>query len=345
MKPTAQFLVVAVVAGALCVPAALAQSSSDSQNQQQNQQAQTQQGQPSQDQYTGVSHPPPDSTIQANEDMNPPPPPPAAKPSPAIPTAPVSAPPAAAPAPTAPMAAAPAAAMPANPEYAGEVDNTDSGIVTVVPSSTPQASLQERGSDADGGIVNYVPVNPNDLAPGTNISVRLSEALSTNETQPGTPFRAVVTRDVYNGSNVIIPAGAEMRGRVVSVSQGHHFGLHATIRLRPEAIVLPDGTAYHLYADVIQSDAPGTRTDNEGGIEAASHYKKDAVEYGAGAGGGALIGGEVGGPVGAGVGTLVGAGVVTTHLLLQDPQAARLPEGSILVFSLTEPMGLTPTKN
>ncbi len=342
MNRTGQFLMIAALCGALAVPAALAQSAPATQDQQQNPQAQTQQSQPNQDQYTGVSHPPPDSTIQTDEDLTPPPPP-AAKPSPATPVAPAA--PAAAPVAPAPVAAAPAAAMTANPEFDGEVDNTDSGIVTAVPPATPQASLHQRDWDADNGIVNYVPVNPNDLAPGTNISVRLSEALSTDETQPGTTFRATVTNDVYNGSRVIIPAGAEMRGRVVSVTQGHHLGPHATIRLRPETIVLPDGTAYHLYADVIQSDAAGTRADNEGGIEAVSHYKKDAAEYGAGAGGGALIGGEVGGPVGAGVGTVVGAGVVTTHLLLQNPQAARLPQGSILVFSLTQPMGLTPTKN
>jgi hypothetical protein len=60
---------------------------------------------------------------------------------------------------------------------------------------------------------------------------------------------------------------------------------------------------------------------------------------------GAVVGGVVGGPVGAGVGTLVGAGAATTHMLLQNPQGAKLPQGTLLVFSLTEPMSLTPTKN
>jgi hypothetical protein len=132
---------------------------------------------------------------------------------------------------------------------------------------------------------------------------------------------------------------------VVHISQGHHLGPHASLHLRPDVVVLPDGTAYHLYAEVVESDAPGTRADDEGGIEASNHYKKDAIEYGAAAGTGAVVGGAVAGPVGAGVGTLVGAGAVTTHLLLQDPQAAKLPQGTLLVFALTEPMGLTPTKN
>jgi hypothetical protein len=49
--------------------------------------------------------------------------------------------------------------------------------------------------------------------------------------------------------------------------------------------------------------------------------------------------------VGVGVGSLVGAGVVTAHLLMTHPAAADLPQGSMLVFSLTEPMALAPTKN
>jgi hypothetical protein len=110
-------------------------------------------------------------------------------------------------------------------------------------------------------------------------------------------------------------------------------------------VILPDGTAYHLYAEVAGSEAPGTRADSEGGIQPKSHLVKNAVEYGVGAGSGALIGAHFGGPGGALVGSIVGAGVITAHLLLQHPDAAVVPKGSIVTFSLTEPMELTPTKN
>jgi hypothetical protein len=245
-------------------------------------------------------------------------------------------------------------ARPANSQFAGEVDNTDSGIVTVVPAPGSPAPLQTRQPDAniqtgqpavDYDVATNVPYNPNDLPEGTNIRVRLSQPLSTNDSQPGTPFKAVVIRNVFNGNNLIIPVGSEMRGRITYVSQGHHVGPHATLRLRPEAVILPDGTAYHLYAEVAETDANGTRTDDEGGIQTTTHYKKDAAEYGAGAGTGAIVGGVVAGPMGAGVGTLVGAGAVTTHMLLQNPQALKLPEGTMLVFSLTQPMNIAPTKN
>jgi hypothetical protein len=348
MQPNFRFLVLAAVSSALLTPALLAQSTPAAPDQPATQQTQpTQdatspaQNAPSQDPSSGVSQPPPDSSIHADEDL--PAPAPTPKPRAAVPVAP---PPAAA---APPMPAPPVerqVGRAANSEYAGQVDNTDSGIVTVVavPGSSP-APLQARQPDADYGVATNVPFNPNDLPEGTNIPVRLSQPLSTSDTEIGTPFKAVVTRNVYNGGNLIIPIGSEMRGRITYVSQGHHVGPHATLRLRPEAVILPDGTAYHLYAQVAETDANGTRTDDEGGIQTTTHYKKDAVEYGAAAGTGAIVGGVVAGPIGAGVGTLVGAGAVTTHMLLQNPQAVRLPEGTLLVFSLTQPMNITPTKN
>jgi hypothetical protein len=341
---TGRLLLLAALCGALPAPALLAQSAQSTPAQPQSD-PQTQQSQPNQDQYSGVSHPPPDSSIQADEDQ--PAAAPAPKPSAAIPVAPAAPPPAVAPA-ASPMPPAPVAypaVRSASPEFTGEVDNTDAGIVTVVPTPGSAAALQSRPSSADNGIVADVPYNPYDLREGTNITVRLVQELSTTETQPGTPFTASVLKDVYSDGKVIIPAGSEMRGHVTYVSQGHHLGPHATMHLRPEAVVLPDGTAYHLFAEVVETDAPGTRADDEGGIQASNHYKKDAVEYGGAVGAGAIVGGAVAGPVGAGVGTLVGAGAVTTHMLLQDPQAARLPSGTLLVFSLTQPLGLTPTKN
>lgn len=350
MKQSVRILLVAALAGAFSVAAAPAQSTTD---QQTPPAPQSEQSQPNQDQSTGVAHPPPDSTIQADEDLNPPPPPPAqpsetAKPSAAIPATPSNAPLAVN---RAPVSASVASAIikdsviAGSSPFSGEVDNTDSGIVTVVPGPGSAPPLEQRTSSGGDDIVSYVPVNPNDLSPGTNISVRLSQPLSTENTNPGTPFRATVAHDVYNGTRVIIPAGAEMRGRVVYVSQGHHFGIHASLRLRPEVILLPDGTTYHIYADVVHSSAAGTKATDEGAIQATNHYGKDGLEYGGTMGTGAVVGGVVGGPVGAGVGTLVGAGVVTAHLLLQDPRAAQLPQGTELVFSLTQPMALTPTKN
>jgi len=291
------------------------------------------------DPYTGVSQPPPDATITASPDAQPTPPP--AKPSPAVPAAAPATPP-----PSAPPAAAPpvSSAAPGSPET-----NPDYGIVTSIPGQNIPApasgvALQTRPDGGDD-IVTTVPSSPNDLAEGTNIRVKLTQKLSTRETTTGAPFKGEVTKDVYKDGRIIIPAGSELNGRVMAVTQGHHFGPAATLRLRPDVVILPDGTAYHLYAQVAGSEAPGTRTDSEGGIQPKSHLVKNVAEYGVGAGGGALMGAHFGGPTGALIGAGIGAGVVTAHLLMQHPDAAVLPEGAMVTFSLTEPMALTPTKN
>jgi hypothetical protein len=306
-----------------------------------------QQQQDTSNQYQGVSNPPPDDTIVATPDTP-------ATPLPAVrakPSAEVYAPP------PPPIRAANSDATvisPGSASYDSRYDNTDYGIVTVpvpanqagqtVPGDT--AVLHARPNyDAGAGIVTGAPGSANELPEGTEIRVRINDALSTTDTTVGTPFQGRVMVDVLNSGSVIIPAGSTLRGRVIQVSQGHHFGPAATLRLRPEMVILPDGTAYHLYAQVLSSEASGTRTGSEGGIEPNAHVLKKTVEYGVGVGTGALVGAELAGPPGALAGSIVGAGLVTTHLLLQHPTAAVVPAGSEIVFSLTEPMDLTPTRN
>ena len=298
-------------------------------------------------QYQGVSHPPSNDTITADQ-------------LPAYNTAPVThakpSPQVTAPPPPSQTTATSAYTPPAASASSSQsrYDNTDYGIVTVpvtprqaardYPQSDP--TLQQRPNyNENNDIVTSVPGSSYALPEGTEIRVRLDNALSTDTTTAMTPFQGRVMVDVLNGGSVVIPAGSVLRGRVTEVSQGHHFGPAANLRLRPDVIILPDGTAYHLYARVIDSEAPGTQTGSEGGIQPNGHVVKKSLEYGVGVGTGAMVGAELAGPAGALAGSLIGAGLVTTHLLTQHPTSANVPAGSELVFSLTEPMELTPTRN
>jgi hypothetical protein len=296
---------------------------------------------PAPDPYQGVSQPPPDDTIVASPE---PPPAAAVKPSPAIPVQPAAAPvyTASAPPPSPHVAAA------YNPDddiVGGSMPTQGTSPSTLTAQQSSPANVTLATRDADAGIVSVVPSPGNELPEGTNIRVRLTERLSTTETTAGSPFRGEVTTAVFKDGRIIIPPGSVLKGRVISVRQGHHFAGAATIHLRPDLILLPDGTAYHLYAQVIHSQAPGTRTDSEGGIQPSSHWKKDTLEYGVAAGTGALVGAKIAGPHGALIGAGVGATLVTAHLLMQHPSAAVLPTGSVVTFSLSEPMELTPTRN
>ncbi|HTW60893.1 MAG TPA: hypothetical protein VMD55_03740 [Terracidiphilus sp.] len=279
--------------------------------------------------YSGTSNPPPDSTIIDNTPPQPVPVP--SKPSPMQTMGQAMAKPAVQQA--APMP--PPAAYPNNP-----ADGTDDGIVHVAPGSAYQPELNERAevTDPDGDIVHPAPLPPGELGPGTEIRARLLDRLSTAYNRSGDTFRCRVASDVFRGNEILIPAGAEIDGSVVDVSTGH-FGGHGSMLLRPETVILPDGSRYRLYAQTTGAPDSNARVGGEGTISPGSHLKKDSIEYGGAAGAGAIAGGVLGGPAGALAGTLVGAGAVTVHLLVNHPQATLEP-GAVLDFSLTEPLDL-----
>src|SRR5262249_20091323 len=179
------------------------------------------------------------------------------------------------------------------------------------------------------------------IGEGTTIRVHLLDRLSTTDSQEGEAFHTRVASDVVEGGQVIIPAGAEIDGRISDVSSGH-VGGRGSMRLRPETVVMPNGSRYHLDAYV--AGAPGSRvkTDGEGTIGAEARIKRGAIEYGGAMGAGAITGAALGGAPGALAGTLIGAGAITVHLLVTHPQA-NLEPGSVLLFTLTRPLNLTPT--
>jgi hypothetical protein len=198
-------------------------------------------------------------------------------------------------------------------------------------------------SDPDGDIVHPRPLRPGELLEGVSIRVRLMDRISSTETEKGEPFHGQVASDVLQNGRVLIPAGSSIEGRVSAVSAGH-FGGHGSFRLKPEAVILPDGTRFQLHAETTGTPGSKTRVGAEGAINPGSRAKKDGIEYGAVVGAGAVTGAVLGGPVGALTGSLIGAGVVTTHLMVDHPQATLEP-GAILLFTLTEPMNLMPAAN
>jgi hypothetical protein len=223
------------------------------------------------------------------------------------------------------------------------VDGTDDGIVHIAPAMPQNAPmLNQRAylSDPDGDIVHPHPLRPGELQEGTNIRVHLLDRLSTADTERGEPFRSTVASDVLQGGQVLIPAGAEIDGRVVQVSSGQ-FGGHGSMRLQPDTVVLPDGTRFELHADVTGTYGSHTRVGGEGTIRADSRAKRDGIEYGGAVGAGVGTGAIVAGPVGALTGGLIGAGAITVHLLVSHPQATLEP-GTVLVFQLTDPLFLSP---
>ena len=278
--------------------------------------------------YAGTSNPPPDSTIQ---DSQPAAPAPLPKPSPAqYPQQATPAQPSAAQMPPAANSYAPA----------NSAQGTDSGVAQVVPDSDQQPALNQRPpmDDPDGDIVHPEQTPPGTLAYGTQIRVRLLEYLSTAYNRDGDTFRTRVLSDVYQGDQVLIPAGSEIDGRVTNISTGH-VGGHGSMILHPETVILPSGAKFRMYAQLTATPNSKTRVGSEGTVAPGSRMKKDGIEYGVASGIGAASGAIVAGPAGAIAGTLIGASAITIHLLVDHPQA-KLEPGTTLEFMLTEPLNL-----
>jgi hypothetical protein len=314
------------------------------------------------DPYSGTSNPPPDDQITISAP---------AKPHPGKPAAPPAQPPAAAretPAPSA-DAVRPTVAgeTPAGSDATPPPAATDAAVGNAVGGGDPDGDivhpgrqtaareapqLVERaagaadsaapaaGGDPDGDIVHPRALRAGELAEGTSIRVRLLERLSTATTEKGEAFSSRVASDVVRDGVVLIPAGAEISGHVAQASSGH-LGRRGMMRLHPEMIRLPDGRRFELRAEI--ASAPGTRThlDKEGSIQPNTPVKRDSLEYGGAVGAGVTAGAIMGGPVGAVAGGLIGAGVVTAHLLVSHPQAVLEP-GTAMVFTLSEPLDMTP---
>jgi hypothetical protein len=243
----------------------------------------------------------------------------------------------------APMIAKPSAAVVVQPEPQQSQQPTSPGPDAgyAAPDAGQQARVEV--TDPDGDIVHPRAARPGELLEGATIRVRLMDRISSTESEKGEPFHGQVASDVLQNGRVLIPAGSGIEGRVSAVTSGH-FGGHGSFRLRPEVVILPDGSRFQLHAETTGTPGSKTRVGSEGTINPGSRAKKDGIEYGSVVGAGAVTGAVLGGPVGALTGSLIGAGVVTTHLMVDHPQAALEP-GSVLLFTLTEPMNLMPATN
>lgn len=269
--------------------------------------------------YQGTSNPPPDSTIETSEQPVPIPKPPAGHPM------------------DQPARSSPRIA--ARPLPQTNADGSDQGIVgTAAPTLSTRTTV-----DPDSDIVHPAPLPPGTLGEGTLIRVRLLDEVSSSFSEAGQTFRGRVASDVLQDGNVVIPAGAEIDGRVAQVQKGK-FGGHGSILLEPQTVTLENGSRFELHAVVISTPGSNLRVGNEGVITPGSRLRKDGYEYAGVGGGGMVVGAILGGPAGMLAGGLIGAGVVTTHNLVSHPQA-NIDAGSYLMLTLTQQVQLVPASS
>jgi hypothetical protein len=162
---------------------------------------------------------------------------------------------------------------------------------------------------------------PGEVPAGQQLDVRLENELSSATAQVEDRFRATTVVDLYQGNEVLIPAGSTLRGVVSSVDKATRTDRKGSMTLAFDQITIR-GRNYQMRGTVEEA------LESEG-------IKGEAAKIGAGAGVGAILGGILGGAKGALLGILIGGGGTIAATPGKD---VTLPAGTVLRVRLDQPI-------
>lgn len=157
---------------------------------------------------------------------------------------------------------------------------------------------------------------------GTRLSIRTTNAISSETAVPGQGFTASVAEPVLIDGRTVVPRGAAAGGVILSTDDGGRVKGVASLSLGLTSLRI-GGKQVKVASSVFTKNGPATK-------------KKDAVKIGIGAGIGAAIGAIAGGGKGAAVGAASGAGAGTAVVLATRGDPAVVEEESLLNFRLTK---------
>ena len=161
----------------------------------------------------------------------------------------------------------------------------------------------------------------NEIPSGQELDVRIERELSSETAQVEDRFTATTMVDLYQGNDVLIPAGSTMRGVVSSVNKATRTDRKGSMTVAFDQVTIR-GRNYPMRATVTQA------IESEG-------IKGEAAKIGAGAGVGAVIGGILGGAKGALLGVLIGGGGT---IAATEGKDAVLPAGTVLRVRFDQPL-------
>jgi len=192
----------------------------------------------------------------------------------------------------------------------------------------------ELASNAPTGLENPAPMPPPKpvevtVPEGTSLSIRLIDPIDSEKNQPGDSFRATLDSPIAVNDRVVIPAGADVYGKVTNVKSAAHFAGSSQLSLELTRISV-SGKSYEIHTDQFSRQGTG-------------RGKNTAEKMGGGAALGAVIGALAGGGKGAAIGGAIGAGAGGTAQAVTKGQQIRLTSEQLLSFHLEAPVTVTPS--
>src|SRR5688572_30531220 len=163
-----------------------------------------------------------------------------------------------------------------------------------------------------------------EIPSGTEVDVRLVTALTSDTAQVEDRVEATTMIDLYNGNELLVPAGSVLTGWVTSVDRASRTDRKGEMTVEFNRLRI-NNRNYDVRAYVSQA------LESEG-------IKGETGRIGAGSAVGAIIGGILGGVKGAIAGILIGGGGV---IAATEGKDVHLPEGTVLRvrFDSSVPLG------
>lgn len=172
------------------------------------------------------------------------------------------------------------------------------------------------------------PVQKVTIPDGTQLAVRLVEALDSGRNHPGDVFHGTLSQPVVLGDKVVIPANSDVTGQVTDAKDAGHFSGNSSLALKLTTLTV-NGKTYQISTEQWEQQGKG-------------RGKNTAAKVGGGALAGALIGGLIGGGKGAAIGAGVGAGGGTAVQGATRGQQVTLASESVVNFKLADSLTVTP---
>jgi glucose/arabinose dehydrogenase len=197
-----------------------------------------------------------------------------------------------------------------------------------VPHATPSAAVAAAAPTAAVATPNVAApaVREVTLPAGTRLPVVLDTGVGSDTSRAEQPVQAHIARPIVVHGQTVLAAGTRVSGVVTDARRSGKVKGLAHVGVRFDTLVpRGDDERYRIHTAAVGRTAQSTK-------------KKDALEIGAPAAGGAIIGAIIGGKKGAGIGAAAGGGAGTAVVLSTRGKEVHLPKGSALTLRLSEPV-------
>jgi hypothetical protein len=192
------------------------------------------------------------------------------------------------------------------------------------PPSNPTPAAQQSVSPAPEPPPPPPPPKKFIIDQGTQLTVRLVDAIDSEKNQTGDTFHATLNTPVTSDGEEAVPAGVDVMGHLVSVKSAGKFAGQSEVVLQLDSIS-SGGRTYNVQTDQYKKTG-------------SSRGKNTAEKVGGGALVGTLIGALAGGGKGAAIGAAAGAGVGGGVQAATKAQQIKLPSETVLNFTLQSPV-------